>query len=315
MHDASNTNGTAQDEKIHSTPLQHVNDINRGTETLLFLGYTEAEPGQGLCDDDDDDDVSAVIRAERVIITEDGEEVNQKSQDIEEGEDEEWEGQEEVRGKGQEQKEEEDRRDKEEEINEEQEKERKEESDKEQEEKHAVDVKNHVEISSEADEVAEQEKGFRHNNGKVNADFNQSNEDSKVKTIIHTDEKTSENTDAGANTKPEEDTKSALNTDLTPDTGTHLQSLSETTGCAVQTPSVSNTISASALNPNGAQKTLGTTLSQTNAAAQYQEIPLDVGMVEEEPLLAAKVEPLADASMLNQTEQAKTKTCQCCSVM
>lgn len=317
LHGAFLSNGTTQDKKIHNAPLQHVNDISRGVETLLFLGYTEAEPGQGLSDADNEDDVSAVIRAERVIITEDGEEVNETLLDTH-AEEEDEEEQEKVREKGQEEKEEE--------INEEQEKERKEELDKEQEEENAVDVENHVEMSTEADEVTELEEGLRHNNGDANTDINQSNEDMKVKMITPTDEETSANDNAGADTKPEEDTKSELNTDLTPDavpaaasaqenTEKHLQPLSETPGCATQTPSVSNTVLASALNPNGAQKSLGPALSTTKAAAQFQEIPLDGGVVEEEPLLAAKVEPLTDASALNQTDQAKTKTCQCCSVM
>lgn len=61
------TNGTAAQEGPHSAP--YVNGLREGTVTLTFLGFSEAEPGQGVCDDD-----TAIIRAERVTITDEGEE-------------------------------------------------------------------------------------------------------------------------------------------------------------------------------------------------------------------------------------------------
>lgn len=338
--DTSLTNGTVQDKKPHNAPLQHDNDISKGAETLLFLGYMEAEPGQGLCeDDDDDDDVSAVIRAERVIIMEEGEEVTEESQDtqakeeeVEEEEREEEIEEKEEREKEQEEKGEEEREETEEREEEkdeggveEREEEREEEGDEEREEDNAADAENDRERSTEAGEVTEQEEG------KLNTHTNLSNEDTKVKIITHTDKKTSADTDTDTDTKPIKDsaTQSALKTDLIPDADpaataaaveqenavaeTHPQSLSETPGGTVQTPSVSTTLPASALNPNGAQKSLVATSSSTNTAAQFQEIPLGGATVEEEPLLASKVEPLTDAA--NQAEGAKTKSCQCCSVM
>lgn len=271
-----------------------------------------------MCDDDDDD-VSAVIRAERVIITEEGEEVTGESQDTQAEEEEEEEevgerGEEAGRQKGQEKKKEEEREEKEEEGEKE--------TEEEQEEVNVTDDENHVETSTEAGEVTKPEEG------EANTDASPSNQDSSVKIITHADEETSANTDTDADTEPVEDsvTKSALNADLSPDADpaaatahddaeTHPQHLSETPGGAVQTPSVSNAVPDSALSPNGAQKSPGPDTSQTNAAAQFQEIALDGGVVEEEPLLAAKVEPLTDTSTPNQAEGAKTKTCQCCSVM
>ncbi|KAL7890990.1 hypothetical protein AOLI_G00004660 [Acnodon oligacanthus] len=66
------TNGTMQEEKPHNVPVQdglvHANGLNEGPVTLTFLGFSEAEPGQGVSDDD-----STIIRAERVIITDEGE--------------------------------------------------------------------------------------------------------------------------------------------------------------------------------------------------------------------------------------------------
>ncbi|KAL7825775.1 hypothetical protein SRHO_G00335130 [Serrasalmus rhombeus] len=66
------TNGTMEEEKPHKAPVQdglvHANGLNEGPVTLTFLGFSEAEPGQGVSDDD-----STIIRAERVIITDEGE--------------------------------------------------------------------------------------------------------------------------------------------------------------------------------------------------------------------------------------------------
>uniref|UniRef100_A0A672S9P5 Paralemmin-3-like n=1 Tax=Sinocyclocheilus grahami TaxID=75366 RepID=A0A672S9P5_SINGR len=46
--------------------------LGAGGVTMTFLGFKEAEPGQGV---DEDDDGGAIIRAERVIITDEGEEI------------------------------------------------------------------------------------------------------------------------------------------------------------------------------------------------------------------------------------------------
>ncbi|XP_017577588.1 paralemmin-3 [Pygocentrus nattereri] len=66
------TNGSMEEEKPHKAPVQdglvHANGLNEGPVTLTFLGFSEAEPGQGVSDDD-----STIIRAERVIITDEGE--------------------------------------------------------------------------------------------------------------------------------------------------------------------------------------------------------------------------------------------------
>uniref|UniRef100_A0A8C2AFP6 Paralemmin-3-like n=1 Tax=Cyprinus carpio TaxID=7962 RepID=A0A8C2AFP6_CYPCA len=46
--------------------------LGAGGVTMTFLGFKEAEPGQGV---DEDDDGGAIIRAERIIITDEGEEI------------------------------------------------------------------------------------------------------------------------------------------------------------------------------------------------------------------------------------------------
>uniref|UniRef100_A0A8C1IF84 Paralemmin-3-like n=1 Tax=Cyprinus carpio TaxID=7962 RepID=A0A8C1IF84_CYPCA len=46
--------------------------LGAGGVTMTFLGFKEAEPGQGV---DEDDDSGAIIRAERIIITDEGEEI------------------------------------------------------------------------------------------------------------------------------------------------------------------------------------------------------------------------------------------------
>ncbi|XP_036426516.1 paralemmin-3 [Colossoma macropomum] len=72
------TNGTMEEEKPHSAPVQdglvHANGLTEGPVTLTFLGFSEAEPGQGVSDDD-----STIIRAERVIITDEGEVIPEAS--------------------------------------------------------------------------------------------------------------------------------------------------------------------------------------------------------------------------------------------
>ncbi|KAK2857337.1 hypothetical protein Q7C36_005256 [Tachysurus vachellii] len=411
-YDKSLTNGTARDEKSNSAPLQHVNDITKGEETLLFLGYTEAEPGQGLCNDDDD--VSAVIRAERVIITEEGVEVTQDTEAEEEKVEEEGREEEEIikqeekreeeieeelekeREEGREEEEiikQEEKREeeieeelekereegreeeeiikqeekREEEIEEELEKEREEGREEEeiikQEEKREEEIEeelekereegreeaerikqeekrgekieeelekereegretereedvlqNNLEMPSEAGEVTEFEEGLRNNNREMNANVEPSNEDTKERKISHTDEETI----AGPETKSVTD--SDLITDLISDADPAAiieqeTAAAEAPGGAVQIPSDSTTLSASAPNPNGAQKSPDPASSPTNAAAQFQEIPLGGATVEEEPLLATKVGPLTEATNPTPAEGAKTKTCQCCTVM
>lgn len=286
-----------------------------------------------MCNDDEDD-VSAVIRAERVIVTEEGEEVTQgtkaKEEEVEKQEkgidEEEREKQREE--KGEEVREEEPEKEGEEEQVEEKEKggeeETKEGGEEEREaeraEEHDADVQIHLEMSTEAGEDTEFEEGLRNNNREIKADADSSKEDTKEKIISQSDEETSEDTDT--ETKPFKDsaTKSALNTDLISDADPAAvieqeTASAETPGGAVQTPSVSATLPASALNPNGAQKSPDPTSPSTNSAAQFQEIPLDGDTVEEEPLLATKAGPLTEAMNPDRSEGAKTKTCQCCTVM
>lgn len=77
-------NGNVEGESSHNTPEEDehasANNFNShpgeglgaGGVTMTFLGFKEAEPGQGV---DEDDDGGAIIRAERVIITDEGEEI------------------------------------------------------------------------------------------------------------------------------------------------------------------------------------------------------------------------------------------------
>ncbi|XP_030637956.1 paralemmin-3 [Chanos chanos] len=85
-------NGAVEGEKVHDPSdqdgLPHTNGltseqtasvgIGEGAVTLTFLGYSEAEPGQGVSEDDD---CGAVIRAERVIITDEGDELPDEQPD------------------------------------------------------------------------------------------------------------------------------------------------------------------------------------------------------------------------------------------
>ncbi|TTJ23341.1 hypothetical protein Baya_15523 [Bagarius yarrelli] len=310
-HDTSLTNGTAPQAESHNTPLQHASDISKGVETLLFLGYTEAEPGQGLCndddDDDDDDDVSAVIRAERVMITEEGEEVTQHTpakeeeiKELEEGEEEEGEEKE----KGQEEEERRNKRRKNKGKKEKKKREQVEERETDCKEQSSVDGENHSETW--ADELTEEH--LQNNNTNVDS----VNQESKEKTTLYTDEETS----ADADTHLVRHSHSALNTDLISDEDLAAVPELETPGGAVQTVFEHKPPSASTLNPNGAQKfpDLASTTT-THTTAPFQDIPLDGAAVEEEPLLATKVEPLTDTTSRNQTEGVKRKTCQCCMIM
>ncbi|XP_026113238.1 paralemmin-3 isoform X1 [Carassius auratus] len=77
-------NGNVEGDQSHSGPEEDehasANDFNShpagelsaGGVTMTFLGFKEAEPGQGV---DEDDDGGAIIRAERVILTDEGEEI------------------------------------------------------------------------------------------------------------------------------------------------------------------------------------------------------------------------------------------------
>ncbi|XP_059427611.1 paralemmin-3-like isoform X2 [Carassius carassius] len=77
-------NGNVEGDQSHSGPEEDehasANDFNShpagelgaGGVTMTFLGFKEAEPGQGV---DENDDGGAIIRAERVIITDEGEEI------------------------------------------------------------------------------------------------------------------------------------------------------------------------------------------------------------------------------------------------
>lgn len=75
-------NGNVEEETSHDTPEEeeapHTNGLypsegfGAGGVTMTFLGFKEAEPGQGM---NEEDDAVALIRAERVIITDEGEEI------------------------------------------------------------------------------------------------------------------------------------------------------------------------------------------------------------------------------------------------
>ncbi|KAK2888865.1 hypothetical protein Q8A67_014240 [Cirrhinus molitorella] len=77
-------NGNVEGESSHNTPEEDehastngfsshsAEGLSAGGVTMTFLGFKEVEPGQGV---DEDDDTGAVIRAQRVIITDEGEEI------------------------------------------------------------------------------------------------------------------------------------------------------------------------------------------------------------------------------------------------
>lgn len=77
-------NGNGEGETSQDTPGQDepasangftshpAEGTGTGGITMTFLGFKEAEPGDGV---DEDDDCGAIIRAERVIITDEGEEI------------------------------------------------------------------------------------------------------------------------------------------------------------------------------------------------------------------------------------------------
>ncbi|XP_067315123.1 paralemmin-3 isoform X2 [Pseudorasbora parva] len=80
-------NGNGEGETSHNTPGQDepastngfashpAEGTGAGGITMTFLGFKEVEPGHGV---DEDDDGGAIIRAERVIITDEGEEIPEK---------------------------------------------------------------------------------------------------------------------------------------------------------------------------------------------------------------------------------------------
>lgn len=78
-------NGSVEEETSHKTSEEeeeeaapHTNGLHlaegvgAGGVTMTFLGFKEVEPGQGM---NEDSDAVALIRAERVIITDEGEEI------------------------------------------------------------------------------------------------------------------------------------------------------------------------------------------------------------------------------------------------
>ncbi|XP_051997245.1 paralemmin-1-like isoform X2 [Xyrauchen texanus] len=76
MEGENSNNTPEQDDELHPNGLAiHSSEaIGAGGITMTFLGFKEVEPGQG---DSEDDDVGAIIRAERVIITDEGEEITE----------------------------------------------------------------------------------------------------------------------------------------------------------------------------------------------------------------------------------------------
>lgn len=67
------TNGNVEVNSFVNGFSSHPSEgIGAAGVTMTFLGFKEAEPGQGV---DEDDDGGAIIRAERVIITDEGEEI------------------------------------------------------------------------------------------------------------------------------------------------------------------------------------------------------------------------------------------------
>ncbi|XP_016374022.1 paralemmin-3-like [Sinocyclocheilus rhinocerous] len=77
-------NGNVEGETSHNTPGEEehasangfnshpAEGLGAGGVTMTFLGFKEVELGQGV---DEDDDGGAIIRAERIIITDEGEEI------------------------------------------------------------------------------------------------------------------------------------------------------------------------------------------------------------------------------------------------
>lgn len=68
----TNGNVDGDDSSVNGFSSYPAQGIGAAGITMTFLGFKEAEPGQGV---DEDDDGGAIIRAERVIITDEGEEI------------------------------------------------------------------------------------------------------------------------------------------------------------------------------------------------------------------------------------------------
>nr|XP_055068693.1 paralemmin-3 [Misgurnus anguillicaudatus]XP_055068694.1 paralemmin-3 [Misgurnus anguillicaudatus]XP_055068695.1 paralemmin-3 [Misgurnus anguillicaudatus] len=75
----TSTKTPEQDEAPHTngSQIHPVDILGAGGVTMTFLGFKEAEPGHGV-NEDEDNDACAVIRAERVIITDEGEEIQEE---------------------------------------------------------------------------------------------------------------------------------------------------------------------------------------------------------------------------------------------
>uniref|UniRef100_A0A9J7YEH1 Paralemmin 3 n=1 Tax=Cyprinus carpio carpio TaxID=630221 RepID=A0A9J7YEH1_CYPCA len=81
---SASLNGNVEGETSHNTPGEEehasakgfnshpAEGLGAGGVTMTFLGFKEVELGQGV---DEDDDSGAIIRAERIIITDQGEEI------------------------------------------------------------------------------------------------------------------------------------------------------------------------------------------------------------------------------------------------
>ncbi|XP_056606698.1 paralemmin-3 isoform X2 [Triplophysa dalaica] len=72
-HKTSEEEEEAEEEAPpHTNGLHLAEGVGTGGVTMTFLGFKEVEPGQGM---NEDSDAVALIRAERVIITDEGEEI------------------------------------------------------------------------------------------------------------------------------------------------------------------------------------------------------------------------------------------------
>ncbi|KAL6455777.1 hypothetical protein MHYP_G00356280 [Metynnis hypsauchen] len=348
------TNGTIEEEKPHNAPVQdglvHANGLNEGPVTLTFLGFSEAEPGQGVSDDD-----SAIIRAERVIITDEGEVIPEGSTEEETPA-----------------------------------KEPGEDSELEEEEAETQGAENHLEGSAEdhtahgADTEGEEkttesdtdanEDTSSDANGDTRADANRDTStningdtradataDSSAEAIAvsntdisgdtsadTTSEKSSENTqlDSSAEasaevTTPAVEESAAEGVEeqkvLEEPTSSEPKLQSETVEGAVEAPAQSSTApNLETIKQEARKPAVSFSNSETPAPSspgQFQDVPLDGAaeeaessrkqladgqLVEEQPLLASKAAPLTDAASPNRAEDAaapKRKTCQCCSLM
>ncbi|XP_062853270.1 paralemmin-3 [Trichomycterus rosablanca] len=323
---SSLTNCTNAEEKSHDANLHHVTDVSNGVETLLFLGYTEAEPGQGLCEEEHES--AAVIRAERVIITDEGEEVELHQEETQAEEDQ-VEDQVEDSEKREETQAEED--EVEDQVKDEVEDEEDSEKQEEKEEEEEAEALNNLEDSSKEGEAPERGEDPTDPSREIdvfvkintivtettNADVTVDTHAEHASTVVI-------NTPKIINVDPKEKTIKAEDKPSVPDpsgsteveraisglldTLTPPQYHSQTPEGATRAP---ETQSTSASKNNGTQKSPG----PSSPSAQFQEIPLDGTPVEEEPLLATRVEPLMDGTNQKGADTPKTKSCKCCTVM